>query len=262
MDDAKEGFLLIGTTMIVLVAFLITILAVMIIYRRRKLEHAKEIEHINERFSHELLQTQFEVQQLTMQHIGQEIHDNVGQKITLATIYLQQLQQAPPGIQQTIYNTIAILHESLSDLRMLSKDLTDASFLDTDLFRLISNECAKIEASGACAISLKSNVDYIDASNAIKSFTLRILQEFLQNSLKHAACSNISIALHHDSNGLQVKAEDNGRGFTLTPAKGNGIGLENMRKRAEMIQAAFSLSSIPGEGTRMLLQIPAHTLNR
>lgn len=263
MDDAKEGFLLIGTTMIILVAFLITVLAVMIIYRRRKMEHLREIAFINERFTHELLQAQYEVQQLTMQNIGQEIHDNVGQKLTLAVIYLQQLDALPLAVQQKINRTIAILNESLNDLRMLSKNLTDDAFFDADLFRLVSNECSKIEAAGACTTSLYANVDYIDISNALKSFILRILQEFLQNSLKHAACSAIDIRLQLEETDLQIWASDNGKGFQLQEAEtaGRGIGLLNMRRRAQIIKAEFAFNSSPGLGTNMHLRIPSHTLN-
>lgn len=262
MDGAKEGLLLIGTTTIILIAFAITVLAVMIIYRKRKLEHAREIAHMNEQFAHELLQAQFEVQQLTMQHIGQEIHDNVGQKLTLASIYLHQLETEHGLLQQKIHNTLSILNESLHELRLLSKNLTDASFLDTNLFELVRNECAKIEATGHCKASLHSNVDYIDTSQALKSFVLRILQEFLQNSLKHAACTAIDIHLHQGETNLEIKATDNGRGFVPAEAEAaSGIGLRNMRKRAQMIQAGFVLESSPGKGTNMHLHIPLQKLN-
>ena len=112
MDDSSEGLLLIGTTMVVLVAFAMSVLAVMIIYRRRKLQHLEEIKAMNERFSRELLEAQLEVQRQTMQYIGREIHDNVGQQLTLAFLYTQQLHPEDPKVASQLQSVAKIIDES------------------------------------------------------------------------------------------------------------------------------------------------------
>ena len=261
MDDKNEGILLIGTTMVILVAFLVTVLAVMIIYRRRKLQHNREIGDMNEKFTRELLRTQMEVQQQTMKHIGWEIHDNVGQKLTLAVLYVQQLEAGSLAAQQ-IDSIAGIIHESLADLRSLSKNLTDTDHLRDTLFVLIDRECERIRATGVCTATLTSNTAAIYASVAVKSFLLRIVQEFLQNSLKHSGCSSITLQLREEASGLEIHAADNGRGFAMEDAQySRGIGLENMRRRAEIMQAEFSLDSAPDKGTSMRLFIPSRQLN-
>src|SRR4051812_38770374 len=117
--DQKEGFLLIGTSMIILLALVLSVLAVMLIYRKRKLDHAKEVHTMNERFAKEMLNTQLEIQQQTMQQIGREIHDNVGQKLTLASLYVQQIimDRQDDFVQKKINSIGAIIKESLADLR-------------------------------------------------------------------------------------------------------------------------------------------------
>ena len=193
MDYAQEVYLMIGVAAVILIAFALTVLSVMVIYRKRKLEHIREIDKMNEHFSRELLQTQLEVQQQTMQHIGREIHDNVGQKLTLAALYVLQLDEKDTGIQKKIHAVSAIINESLSDLRSLSKDLTDTGYMHTDLYQLISNECTRVQATGRCTVKLQARHMSIKATQAVKNVTLRILQEFLQNSLKHADCTAIDI---------------------------------------------------------------------
>jgi signal transduction histidine kinase len=89
--DKENGYILIGLLVLFYLFFCLHFLTVMLIYRKRKLEHAKEVEIMNEKFTQELLNAQLEVQQQTMQYIGREIHDNVGQKLTLAALYIQQL---------------------------------------------------------------------------------------------------------------------------------------------------------------------------
>jgi signal transduction histidine kinase len=262
MDDTKEGLLLIGTSMVVLLLFLLTVLAVMIIYRKRKLEHAEEIEEMNEKFSRELLQTQIEVQQQTMQYIG-EIHDNVGQKLTLAVLYVQQLTEEDAETQKRINSIAGIINESLADLRSLSKNLTDSNYRQIDLYHLISAEFSKVQATGFCQAEIHTNNLKIQASGAVKSFVLRILQEFLQNSLKHSGCSKIKLDFDQQEQGLAIEASDNGKGFGIKDKDiyTKGIGLGNMKRRAEIIGADFTLESIPGEGTSMKLYIPVNKLN-
>lgn len=261
MDTPKEGILLIGTTMILLVSFLITVLAVMIIYRRRKIEHLREIETMNEKFSRELMQAQIEVQRETMFHIGREIHDNVGQKLVLAVLYTGQINTEDSQVRGKVDAVAEIINESLSDLRGLSKSLTDANLLRMDLFQLLSNECNKVRMTGSCSIRLDSNTSRLPCSQAVKSFALRIVQEFLQNSLKHAGCSEIYIEIRKDDRGLEISAGDDGKGFDMNKVQPGGIGLANMRKRAEMMGAELLIKSGPGTGTGMTLYIPENKIN-
>lgn len=263
MDDSKEGIILVGTSMIVLTIFLAAVVALMIIYRRRRLEYLRKITAMGEKFANELLRTQIEVQKQTMQNIGREIHDNIGQKLTLAVLYVQQLNLDNKITDSKIASIASIINESLSDLRGLSKNLTEADFINNDLCALIRNECSKVQATGFCKVLFNSDATVVEASEAIKSFTLRIIQEFLQNSLKHANCTVINIRMKRDDDRIEINASDDGRGFLIDelPLYGKGIGLSNMRRRAEIIHADFEMKSIPGEGTKMNLSIPLTKLN-
>jgi signal transduction histidine kinase len=109
-------------------------------------------------------------------------------------------------------------------------------------------------------MDFQANTSQVPASPAVKGFVLRIVQEFLQNSLKHSGCSRITLRMQHDDGGLEILASDDGKGFT-TGEKHTGIGLDNMKRRAEVMHADYALESKPGEGTRMRLFIPAPQLN-
>lgn len=260
--DEKEGFLLIITSMVILLALVLSVLAVMLIYRKGKINHIRQVTTMNEQFAKERLNTQLEIQQQTMQEIGREIHDNVGQKLTLASLYVQQLDMATQDgfAKQKIDAITGIIRESLSDLRALSKSLTDTNQLDTSLPELVSNACARINATGICTATLEANTQQIPVSQAIKNFVLRILQEFIQNSLKHARCTQLNIQLQLQPGGLKIDASDNGQGF-ITDTEAKGIGLKNMSKRAEIIGADFIIKSAPGSGTNMELFIPEDKFN-
>jgi signal transduction histidine kinase len=258
MDNSQEGILLIGTTMVVLTAFALTVLAVMIIYRKRKLQHTQEIREINEKFARELLEAQLEVQQQTMQHIGREIHDNVGQQLTLAFLYMQQLQSDQPEMSDRIHSVITIIDESLIDLRKMSRSLTSDSFMESDLDQLIKLECSKVRSTKRCQVDFQCSSSHIESSGAVKSFVVRILQEFLQNSLKHSQCKKINVKLLNENNGILLTAADDGKGFTNANGQ-SGIGLANMRKRASIIGADLIIDSSQ-QGTSLRLFIPGQQL--
>jgi signal transduction histidine kinase len=263
MDETHEGFLLMGTTMILLVVFLVTVLVIMLVYRKRKLEHNREIVQMNEQFARELLQAQLEIQQRTMQEIGREIHDNVGQKLTLAALYAQNVEQPvdPARVVDKIGTVAGLINESLTDLRSLSRELTNSDPASQRLASLIQKDVEKINQLGVCRVHFTGNLETVELSLGVRHFILRILQEFIQNSLRHAHCREIGITAMIDEKALNIMAYDDGEGFDCSDSDNcPGIGIANMRKRASLMYAGFELKSSPGTGTRLYLTIPRNKL--
>lgn len=261
--DKENGYILIGTVSAILLIFLLGFLTILLIYRKRKLEHYKELEIINERFANQILQTQLEVQQQTMQYIGREIHDNVGQQLTLAALYTQQIdyEKKYPQIEDRIIAVSKIINESLAELRNLSKDLTSDYIAQTDLVALVKNECEKIRQAKFCSVTFSCDLIAVNASYPVKNITLRIVQEFLQNSLKHSGCSAIDARIDKANDDIIIYTQDNGRGFSEHDLPEKGIGLINMKKRAEVIGADIIIDSSKRTGTKMRLRIPADKIN-
>ena len=235
-------------------------------YRRRKLQYDKEKALIKEQHLEEILNTRLEIQQQTMQDIGREIHDNIGQKLTLASIYANKItyENKFPDQGGQIAAIGEILTESIEELRKLSRNLTNSNADIGELKALIENECKRVNELNICNLSYSFNETDYTISNTLKNFILRIIQEFLQNSLKHASCKNILLNFEHNETGLFIAIQDDGIGFK---ENGNasrtkkGIGLMNMKKRAELIGAEFSLKSEINQGTKLDLFIPDNKLN-
>lgn len=220
----------------------------------------------DERHFREMLFTKLEIQQHTMRDIGREIHDNVGQRLTLAAMYTYQLEfeQKETATGVRISEIGKIIDESLEELRSLSKSLTNANAEKWELKELVENECNRVNALNICKVSCSFNSDNLVLSSVIKAFIHRIIQEFLQNSIKHSHCRNITFDFNRDAGGLSVLLADDGVGFDLAAYHNSttrGIGLSNMRKRAEFLGIDFKLQSEPGKGTQVKLFIPATTLN-
>ncbi len=228
--------------------------------KSRRLLHQKEKANLEKQHKLDLLNNQLHVQQQTMQYIGSEIHDSVAQKLTLATLYSSKLRYEATSSDTAARqeNISAIINDSLEELKDLSRTLFNYAIQDKELGELIKTECTKLNASGVCRVDAA-----IDCNQPlpfmVKSSVIRVVQEFIQNSLKHAGCSLITINVEKKEDGLHIFLNDNGKGFNPSSLQANGIGLNNIKRRIKIIGGTFNLQSGPGAGTT--LEIFIHSKN-
>lgn len=226
-------------------------------YRKKKKTHEEELENVSLMHKKELLETQVEIQTQTMSYIGREIHDNVGQKLTLSSLYLQQLvfeEKIPTNRKNIILKVNEIIDESLSDLRQLSKSLTDDTIRSSSLSELIESECKKTESLKAFEITFDNNSNIDVDSYQVKSILLRVIQEFIQNSLKHSNCERINILMLNQLRELTLILKDDGVGFEVNNHDINGVGLKSIKKRVEMLNGVYQIKSNK-EGTELIIKI-------
>jgi len=240
------------------VLFLVAVMIYIRKYKQRKIEHINEIQLKNEIHQKELLATQLEIQQATMQQIGRELHDNIGQKLTLASLYTQQLlyENKVTTECERIEQVSQIINQSLQDLRSLSKTLTDDNINQKDIITLIQEEVHTASVIKKCKIHFEYNFKCLDLDFVHKNVLLRITQEFIQNSIKHSQCKNIFIRLNTTEENLwELKINDDGIGFDIDKILSNGIGLTNMKNRTAIIGAEFNLESNENAGTLIEIKL-------
>lgn len=240
------------------VLFLVAVMIYIRKYKQRKIEHINEIKLKNEIHQKELLATQLEIQQATMQQIGRELHDNIGQKLTLASLYTQQLlyENKVTTECERIEQVSQIINQSLQDLRSLSKTLTDDNINQKDIITLIQEEVHTASVIKKCKIHFEHNFKCLDLDFVHKNVLLRITQEFIQNSIKHSQCKNIFIRLNTTEENLwELKINDDGIGFDIDKILSNGIGLTNMKNRTAIIGAEFNLESNENAGTLIEIKL-------
>jgi signal transduction histidine kinase len=252
-------FIIIGN--LLLLIFIVGILFFVFQYRKRKLLYEKEKASIEKQHQLEILNTQLASQDQTMQFIGREIHDSVAQKLTLASIYTQKLEYENqyPELTNRLESISSVINDSLNELRDLSRTLTDHNMHDADLHDLVQAECERVNNTGSCRAQLQFTFEG-KMSVTVKSFLIRIIQEFMQNSLKHAEGKLIDLVIMNQGNDFRMKATDDGKGFNMSEKKSNGIGLNNMQRRAQLIGGELKLYSEPGKGTSLEIIIPEQKL--
>lgn len=238
------------------VLFVVAIVIYIRRYKSRKREYLHDLKIKNEVHQKELLATQLEIQQATMQQIGRELHDNIGQKLTLVSLYAQQLlhENKVHLVSERIEQISEIINQTLQDLRSLSKTLTDDRINQKEIVTLIQEEVNNTHSLKKCNVIFEHNFVHLDMEFVQKNVLLRITQEFIQNSIKHSDCKNVFIHLNtSDKVFWELKIRDDGRGFDSANITSNGIGLKNMKNRAKIIGATFNLESQKNIGTTLTI---------
>lgn len=218
----------------------------------------KEKHEVQHQYEVQLFATKIEIQQQTMEYIGKEIHDNIGQKLTLAGLYTQQLEEEnkAPNTTEIVDNISLLINESLAEMRELSKSLTDNSIEKNDIYKLIKDECDRVRKLNLFTVKLISNDKKITLDYQSKAVLLRIAQEFFQNSIKHSECKGLTLQLNSSEKQIELMLADNGKGFKHNKTYSDGIGLKNMKERIEMLSGNFKLESEVNIGTKVTVTIP------
>ena len=210
-----------------------------------------------EEFEAELIKTQQEIQDQTLKHVGRELHDNVGQLLSLATMQMNALSKvATDDIQSKVSNASEAIKDSLPEVRSLSKSLNSDVIFNLGFYATLENEIQRLNKSQLIEASLSTKGALVKfENNKDETILFRILQEFFSNSLKYAEAETFKVHLDYQKGQLIITAKDDGKGFDIDAIQ-QGSGLTNMKKRAELINATYNLESSIGRGATLTLIYP------
>jgi signal transduction histidine kinase len=147
-----------------------------------------------------------------------------------------------------------ILNDSLWEMRDLTKSLVHNGVSEGLIYDLIEHECERVRK--LCSTKFLCNDKKINLSHQMKTILLRVVQEFLQNSIKHAECKNITLVLHAKENQISLTLTDDGKGFDAEKQYSNGLGLKSMKTRIALLKGVFELESKVGFGTKITIILP------
>ena len=234
---------------LLLVGFVVTLL---VVYRRKQYLHEQE-----------LLQARLEIQENIFRSLSEEIHDNIGQvlsvlKLTLSVTPLKEDQDAYKYVQesrQMVNNIIA----SISDL---SKSLHPDRIIKIGIVEAVRFELEKLEKTNLFSTSFVQDGAHFQIPPENEIFLFRIIQEILNNIIKHSKAQNINVSFSHKERSIVFTFVDNGVGFDVKEAmqkssSGRGIGLTSMMNRAKLIGGYLTISSELQKGTSIVMEIPA-----
>lgn len=228
-------------------------------YNKKKRKHLEEKKDMQRSFESELVKTRMEVQEQTLQTIAADIHDNVGQLLSLTRISLSTVnpQEEPLKATEKISAAMDLLDTSIKELRQLAAVLHAENLLKSGLPQAFERELERMERTTSIRTRFEINGEPEVLDPHTNLILFRVLQELLNNILKHASASSVHVSLSYGKNYLEMIVIDNGKGFDTLKAlrTSNGMGLGNIFKRAKMVNAEFDINSIPGEGAKAYIKM-------
>ena len=225
------------------------------ITEKRKLEHQVKIQ--DQQKQKQLMQATIDGQERERSEISRELHDNISQHLTTTRIYLEVVKDQAEGqtlemIEQAHKSLMHISHE----IRRLSQSLAPPELRDIGLVESIRDLCNLLR--NVHTVQIVFDHQYFKEefiTDTMKLMLFRIIQEQINNIIRHAGASSISIKLQADANELSLDIADDGKGFDVSAVK-KGLGLINIINRVELFDGNAEIITSPGNGCLLQIRAP------
>lgn len=254
LEQEKIILIVYSVAIILFLAFFVVVF--FIVFQNRKNKFLKEKYETKQKFEKEIEKSKLEIQEQTFKNIAWELHDNVGQLLSVVNIQLNMLMNTTPqSFHEQIGETKGVVKEAVHEIRTLSKILNNDVILKNGLIATIELELDRFNKLNFLKAKLKLEGDEVPIKSSDEIIIFRILQEFFSNVIKHAKAKKLFVLLSYKEKSLEILANEDGVGFDADQ-KTASSGMETMKSRAELLNADFSITSIIGDGTTLVLKYP------
>jgi PAS domain S-box-containing protein len=197
------------------------------------------------------------------QEIGKELHDNINQRLITTRLYMEIARDKLTGES---FQIIDLAHKSLTniikEIQQLSQVLVPLSLCDIGLIESVKDICDSLQRTHALSINFSyHNFKENQLSGNLKLMLFRIIQEQINNILRHANADTLQIRLQSDAENTILLIDDNGKGFDPSNFK-RGFGFTNITTRASLFNGQVKIDAAPGKGCSLSIAIPSMVIER
>ncbi len=201
-----------------------------------------------------------EAEEKERKRIASDLHDGVGQLMTAAWMNLQAFDESMKDEQSPTYpmfnKTLELVKESCNEVRQVSHNMMPNALLRKGLVNAVREFISQLN-TGKLSIHLATEELKNPLPSHIETILYRVIQESVNNVVKHAQASVLDISINQDNTGIDVLIEDNGKGFDPSITRPtDGIGLQNISSRIQYLKGTVEWDSAPGRGTLVAIHIP------
>lgn len=249
---------------ITLILLLLTcfIMSFLFAYQKKQISYFETIEKLKHNHEKDILKTQLEMQEQTLQHISREIHDNISLSLTLAKLNLNTLDwDHLSKTKSQIDSSLQQISKAITDLSDISKGMNSELIANQGLIEVLEKETKRVIGLNLFELkyTITGNPVFMDSQKELVVF--RIIQEAFNNIIKHAKATLVKLNLEYGANHVNVLITDNGKGFCREEVEQNKnkeskAGLINMQKRATLFNGKTTIDSNIGTGTSISITIP------
>jgi len=200
-----------------------------------------------------------EAEEKERRRIASDLHDGVGQLMSAAWLNLkafnEQATLSPEG-QQLFDKSLVLVDESCKEVRSVSHNMMPNALLKKGLVNAVREFIQQISGN-KLSINLQTDGLQNPIPNHVEMVLYRVIQESVNNVIKHAEADNLDISINQEPDGIDVMIEDNGKGFDAGKiTSSDGIGLNNIKNRVQYLKGTVEWNTAPGNGTLVAIHIP------
>ncbi|CAG5070978.1 hypothetical protein DYBT9623_03306 [Dyadobacter sp. CECT 9623] len=253
-EELKLALLIALIAMLMMAFFVISFV---MYYQKRRFEEEKKINDIEKNYNRLLLDTALNSEETERRRIAQDLHDDIGTMLSLTKLSLNQLSKLVNASEnekqeQIMKKSQSLVEETILHVRRITRDLVPTTLERFGLLEAIEEFIDKLEEDNNLVISFHSNtVEFPRQGQKLELTLYRIMQELVNNAIKHASCSSIEISLEIENEMIGLRVTDNGIGFDPEKIKENnlaGLGLLGIESRLAIVNGTVQYEK-PAKGT-------------
>ncbi len=262
---------LISNSLAILAVLLLIIIFVAVRYFKMKRKADQEVHlrkqqqaqqktlNLMKEFEVSTIKSFMEGQEKERSRIAGDLHDRLGSLLSTVKLHFSSLEASIPEneeLQKNFEFALGLLDKSVEEVRAVSRNLTKGVLTQFGLIAAVESMAEAINSTRKIQMKvIQSGLESrLDSETEITLF--RVIQELVTNIIRHAQTDEIFVQFVASDNRLNIIVEDHGVGFDTNNIKSNGIGLSNMKERIATIGGEFTIDSVPGEGTTVIIDIP------
>ncbi|MGX7668965.1 sensor histidine kinase [Flavobacterium pedocola] len=241
-------------------AFLLLALVLMLFFyfsRKKIIRYEIQKKDMEISYQKDLLQAVIVAQEAERKRIAQDLHDDISSKLNVISLHTHMLKTkdlSESEQEEITTNIINFTKRAIDDSRRLAHDLLPPVLEKFGLDAGIRELCLEFQSSKAVNVHYENHVDFDPSEVKEHLHLFRILQELMNNSLRHGKAKNIQIAFHQLSKNTICKYTDDGIGFDVQQQKINkGLGMKNIESRVAMLNGRLIMDSEINKGTKVLI---------
>lgn len=252
MKTNEVDILIIFSTIIILFVVLMMV-AIYGVFVKKKSQLLLWQQKKEATFEYELAKSQVEIQEQTMNYIGQELHDDLGQKLSVARLMTNKISLSEDHDRLEIADEInLLLGDCIQDIRNLSKVFITKQVKQFGFIESLDREIFRIKRLDLMNVDYQNNNQDLKMASDHALILFRIVQECINNVIKHSRSKEMKLLVEDSPKIIKIMINDDGIGFNLE-TENNGSGLRSMESRAQLIGAKLSISSVENQGTKVTI---------
>ncbi len=246
----------IGTLGMVLLA--ISIFFFFVTYQKKMLKKQLELNETRAKQQEEILKNTITAQEKERKRIAQDLHDEVGAMLSVVKLNVGRIEKKSEEqvAKKLASETKTYLDEVITQVRRISRALLPPSLEKLGLYFALEELTNWVNKSDQLKIECWKSGEQFRFDTKKELAVFRIVQELLNNAIKHSEATNIYInSRFSPNNNLMISVTDNGKGFELKEKMVTGLGLKNLESRTQIMNAKFKMKSTPGKGTTAIVYL-------